>query len=62
MAAEQTAEEGWWGGAGRDAVAKAPPGTRMRIFTLARTAPAARTGFRLDCTGMDWWWSPLLGK
>lgn len=41
----------------------APPGTRMRIFTLAHTAPAAaRTGFRLHCTGMDWWRSPLLGK
>lgn len=78
MAAEQTAEEGGGEGAGRDGVSRGPglpllwiwpesststTGTRMRIFTLARTAPAAAgPGFRLHRPGMDWWRSPLLEK
>lgn len=77
MAAEQTAEEGGGEGAGRDGVGRGPglpwlwiwpesrtstTGTRMRIFTPARTAPAAHPGFRLHRPGVDWWRSPLLEK
>ena len=67
MAAEQTAEEAGGEGAGRDGVGWGPglpwlwiwpesrtstTGTCMRIFTLERTAPAARPGF--DFTALGW--------
>lgn len=43
MAAEQTAEEGWWGGAGRHAVARGPGLPRLWVGLESRSSTAGHT-------------------